>query len=47
MPAAGLGLLVLVALGIVLTGLPAFVILIGVASIGAALAVLTETVPLS
>src|SRR6266699_317354 len=47
MPAAGLGLLVLVALGIVFTGLPAFVILIGVGSIGAALAVLTETVPLS
>ena len=47
MPAAGLGLLVLVALGIVFTGLPAFVILIGVGSIGAALAVLTDTVPLS
>jgi hypothetical protein len=41
MPTAGLGLLILVALGIVLTGLPAFVILIGAATIGAALGVLT------
>ena len=47
MPAAGLGLLMLVALGIVFTGLPAFVILIGAATIGAALGVLTDTVPLS
>jgi tripartite ATP-independent transporter DctM subunit len=47
MPAAGMALLVLVALGIVLTGLPAFVILIGAASVGAALGVLTGTVPYS
>src|SRR5262249_54035473 len=47
MPAAGLGLLVLVALGIVFTGLPAFVILIGAASVGATLGVLTDTVPIS
>src|SRR6266498_1829885 len=46
-PAAGLGLLILVALGIVFTGLPAFVILIAAATIGAALGVLTDTVPLS
>ena len=46
-PAAGLGLLVLVALGIVFTGLPAFVILIGAATIGATLGVASDTVPLS
>jgi len=42
---AGLVLLVLVALGIVLTGLPAAVVLIGVASAGAAFGVLTGVVP--
>src|SRR5437764_2201610 len=47
MAAFGLALLLLVALGIVLTGLPAFVILIGAATIGAAAGVLTDTVPLS
>src|SRR5262249_43041240 len=47
MPAAGLGLLLLVALGIVFTGLPAFVILIGAATVGATLGVLTDTVPIS
>ena len=47
MAAFGLALLLLVALGIVFTGLPAFVILIGAATIGAAAGVLTDTVPLS
>ena len=41
----GLVLLVLVGLGIVLTGLPAAVVLIGVASAGAAFGVLTGVVP--
>src|ERR1700730_14783727 len=45
MAATGLGLLVLVALGIVFTGLPAFVIVIGAATVGAGLGVLTSTVP--
>ncbi len=43
---AGLGLLALVAAGIVLTGLPAFMILLAAASAGAVLAVASETVPL-
>jgi tripartite ATP-independent transporter DctM subunit len=44
---SGLGLLVLVALGIVLTGLPAVIVLIAVSAFGAVLAVLTGTVPLA
>ena len=47
MPATGLGLLFLVGLGIVFTGLPAFVILIGAATVGATVVVLTGTVPIS
>jgi tripartite ATP-independent transporter DctM subunit len=43
----GLVLLVVVALGIVFTGLPAFVILIGAATIGAVVGVLSDAVPLS
>jgi tripartite ATP-independent transporter DctM subunit len=43
----GLGLLLLVAAGIVLTGLPAFVVLIAVASFGAFGGLLTGTVPFS
>ncbi len=42
---SGLGLLVLVAAGIVFTGLPAFVVLIAVASFGAVLGVAGGTVP--
>jgi tripartite ATP-independent transporter DctM subunit len=42
---SGLGLLFLVAAGIVLTGLPAFVVLIAVASLGALAAVAAGTVP--
>jgi len=45
MAPAGLGLLLLVAIGIVFTGLPAFVVLIATASAGALLGVLTGTVP--
>jgi tripartite ATP-independent transporter DctM subunit len=47
MPHAGLVLLLLVGLGIVLTGLPAAIVLIGVASAGAAFGVLTGTIPLA
>ena len=47
MPHAGLVLLLLVGLGIVLTGLPAAIVLIGVASAGAAFGVLTNTIPLA
>ncbi|HEV7692382.1 MAG TPA: TRAP transporter large permease subunit, partial [Hyphomonadaceae bacterium] len=47
MPHLGLVLLLLVGLGIVLTGLPAAIVLIGVASAGAAFAVLTNTIPLA
>jgi tripartite ATP-independent transporter DctM subunit len=47
MPQAGLVLLLLVGLGIVLTGLPAAIVLIGVASAGAAFGVLTNTIPLA
>src|SRR5262245_5374893 len=43
----GLGLLMLVAIGIVLSGLPAFVILIGVSVFGAGLGVLSGTIPVS
>jgi TRAP-type mannitol/chloroaromatic compound transport system permease large subunit len=43
----GLGLLALVAAGIVLTGLPAFTILLTAAGLGAALAVFGGTIPLS
>ena len=43
----GLGLLAMVALGIVVTGLPAFLVLLTAASAGAALAVLSGTVPLA
>jgi TRAP-type mannitol/chloroaromatic compound transport system permease large subunit len=43
----GLGLLALVAAGIVLTGLPAFTILLTAASVGAALAVFSGTIPVS
>ena len=45
MPELGLVLLVLVGLGIILTGLPAAFVLIGVASIGAAVGVITGAVP--
>jgi tripartite ATP-independent transporter DctM subunit len=44
---SGLGLLVLVAAGIVLTGLPAFVVLIAVASLGAFAGLVTGAVPFS
>ena len=44
---SGLGLLALVAAGIVLTGLPAFTILLTAASVGAALAVFSGTIPVS
>jgi tripartite ATP-independent transporter DctM subunit len=44
---AGLGLLLLVAAGIVLTGLPAFVVLIAVASLGALAGVAAGTMPFS
>jgi tripartite ATP-independent transporter DctM subunit len=47
MPHAGLVLLLLVGLGIMLTGLPAAVVLIGVASAGAAFGVITGTIPLA
>ena len=47
MPAFGLMLLLLVGLGIVLTGLPAAVVLIGVASMGAVFGVLTDAIPLA
>jgi tripartite ATP-independent transporter DctM subunit len=43
----GLGLLILVAAGIVLTGLPAFVVLIAVASFGALAGLATGAVPFS
>jgi tripartite ATP-independent transporter DctM subunit len=43
----GLALLLLVGLGIVLTGLPAAIVLIGVASAGAAFGVLSGAVPLA
>jgi len=43
----GLGLLLLVGAGIVLTGLPAFVVLIAVASFGALAGLLTDAVPLA
>ncbi len=44
---AGIGLMALVAAAIVLTGLPAFLILLTAASAGAALAVASGTVPMS
>ena len=44
---AGMGLMALVAAGIVLTGLPAFLILLTAATAGAALAVIGGTVPVS
>ena len=44
---SGLGLLVLVGAGIVLTGLPAFVVLIAVASLGALVGLATGVVPFS
>jgi tripartite ATP-independent transporter DctM subunit len=44
---SGLGLLLLVAAGIVFTGLPAFVVLIAVAGLGALIGVATGTVPFS
>ena len=44
---AGLGLLALVAAGIVLTGLPAFMVLLTAAGVGAVLAVASDTVPLA
>ena len=47
MATVGLGLLFLVALGIVFTGLPAFVVLIGAATLGAAFGVASGTVPIS
>src|SRR3954451_2871009 len=47
MPELGLVLLLLVGLGIVFTGLPAAVVLIGVASIGAVFSVITAAVPLA
>jgi len=47
MPAFGLVLLLAVGLGIVLTGLPAAIVLIGVASFGAAVGVLAGAIPLS
>jgi tripartite ATP-independent transporter DctM subunit len=47
MPAFGLVLLLAVGVGIVLTGLPAVVVLIGVASFGAVVGVLTGTLPLA
>ncbi|MEA2928615.1 MAG: hypothetical protein QOG38_1043, partial [Hyphomicrobiales bacterium] len=47
MPAFGLALLLAVGFGIVFTGLPAAVVLIGVASCGAAVGVLTGTLPLA
>jgi tripartite ATP-independent transporter DctM subunit len=43
----GLGLLLLVAAGIVLTGLPAFIVLIAAASLGALAGLLTGAVPFS
>ena len=43
----GLVLLLLVGLGIVLTGLPAALVLIGVASVGAAFGGLNGTLPLT
>jgi tripartite ATP-independent transporter DctM subunit len=47
MPELGLVLLLLVGLGIVFTGLPAAVVLIGVASIGAAFSLVTGAIPLA
>jgi tripartite ATP-independent transporter DctM subunit len=47
MPTFGLVLLALVGLGIVLTGLPAAVVLIGVATMGAVFGVLTDAIPLA
>lgn len=47
MPALGLVLLMMVGLGIILTGLPAAIVLIGVASFGAVISVVSGTVPLS
>jgi len=47
MPWLGLVLLALVGLGIVFTGLPAAVVLIGVASAGAAFGVITGAIPLA
>jgi tripartite ATP-independent transporter DctM subunit len=47
MPAFGLVLLAMVGLGIVLTGLPAAVVLIGVASMGAVFGVLSGAIPLA
>jgi tripartite ATP-independent transporter DctM subunit len=47
MPELGLVLLLLVGLGIVFTGLPAAFVLIGVATLGAIISVLTGTVPLA
>jgi tripartite ATP-independent transporter DctM subunit len=44
---SGLGLLALVALGIISTGLPAVVVLLAVSSLGATLGVLSGAVPLS
>jgi tripartite ATP-independent transporter DctM subunit len=44
---SGLGLLLLVAAGIVFTGLPAFVVLVAVASLGALTGLATGTVPYS
>jgi len=47
MPAIGLGLLIFVGLGIVLTGLPAGVVLIVVASVGAVIGVAADQVPMA
>src|SRR5690349_15613966 len=44
-PWLGLALLLLVALGIVFTGLPAAIVLIGVASLGAVIGVATDAIP--
>src|SRR5581483_4452676 len=46
-PWLGLALLLLVALGIIFTGLPAAIVLIGVASIGAAAGVAADAIPLA
>jgi tripartite ATP-independent transporter DctM subunit len=45
MPALGLVLLLFVAIGIVFTGLPAAIVLIGVSSLGAMIAVATDALP--
>src|SRR5664279_6163687 len=47
MECSGFALLILVGVGIIFTGLPAALVLITVASLGAALGLVTDTIPFS